>query len=120
MWNRQRQDQLRINPVNAYGQNKYRREASRPGKPETPSGAISAERLLPVAVEPVCRTEPSRHYVRYRPDAAFLAHLIATRDGDPQTRFKRTAASEYGADRYRQTAASPRKRAAGHVIVASY
>lgn len=111
---------MRINPVNAYGQSQYRREANRPGRPEDASNTTpSTDRQLPVAVEPARRTEPVRHHVRYRPDAAFLAHLIATRDGDPQTRFKRTAASEYGADRYRATAASPRKRAVGHVIAAS-
>lgn len=53
---------------------------------------------------------------RYRPSIPFLAHLIATRDGDAQTRFKRQCEPEVGANKYRETAASPRRREAGHVL----
>ncbi|WP_417671238.1 hypothetical protein [Roseibium sp.] len=73
-----------------------------------------------VVTENPVEQEHDRFVARYRPNATFLAHLIATRDGDPQTRFKRQTEPEIGTSRYRETAASPRKRAAGHVIAMEF
>ncbi|MBO0346796.1 hypothetical protein J0X15_16335 [Roseibium sp. CAU 1637] len=81
-----------------------RRESRRPATPMITLEATRIER------------EHDAFIARYRPNAPFLAHLIATRDGDPQTRFKRTTEPEIGTSKYRETAARPRRREVGHVI----
>ncbi|MEJ8476339.1 hypothetical protein [Roseibium algae] len=65
--------------------------------------------------------EQDRFTGRYRPNSTFLTHLIANRDNDEaQTNFMRQTASAIGTSRYRETAASPRKRAVGHLIAIEY
>lgn len=45
-------------------------------------------------------TSPAGHATHRRPFAAFLAHLIATAEKMPQTRARRRAEPEEGANRY--------------------
>ncbi|MCX2724947.1 hypothetical protein [Roseibium salinum] len=71
---------------------------------------------LPVPLQPVLEREQQVFSTRYRPNSVFLAHLIATRDGEPQTRVRRRAEPVHGVNTYRAVAALPRQRAAGHLL----
>ncbi len=111
---------MRIEPIKSQGRFKLghrrrrrREEDSFPHPERQPQAQL-------VPLEPRIEEQHDRFVSRYRPNATFLAHLIATRDGDPQTRYRRQTEPEIGTSRYRETAASPRKRAAGHVIAIEY
>ena len=108
---------MRIEPVRSLGRSNLRHRGHKHRDTKKPSQT----RHLPV-VQPSPAHGPydSQLTSRYRPNAAFLAHLIATRDGDLQTRFKRQIEPETGTSRYRETAASPRKREAGHLIAIEF
>ena len=62
--------------------------------------------LVPVVI-PVTEIDPDDHpiAVSHRPTAQFLAHLIATAEGEPQTRDHRRAAPDVAAHAYEATAA---------------
>ncbi len=59
-------------------------------------------RALVPAVIPVTEIDPDDHpiAVSHRPTAPFLAHLIATAQGEPQTRDHRRAAPDVAAHAY--------------------
>ncbi len=110
---------MRIEPVKALGRSNMKRKRRfqddrKPAREEHPFEV----QLVPV--ENRAEEAHDQFIARYRPNATFLAHLIATRDGDPQTRFKRQTDPEIGTSRYRETAASPRKRQAGHLFAIDY
>ncbi|PVB61253.1 hypothetical protein [Labrenzia sp. 011] len=89
----------------------------RPSKGETESEQRpDVSSCLPVPVQPVLEQEQAAFSSRYYPNSIFLAHLIATRDGDPQTRTFRRTEPLRGVDSYRATAALPRQRAAGFLL----
>ncbi|MCV0428063.1 MAG: hypothetical protein K5905_21620 [Roseibium sp.] len=71
---------------------------------------------LPVPLQPVLESEQEAFSTRYRPNSAFLAHLIATRESEPDTRQYSQIAPLSGVNSYRATAALPRQRPAGHVL----
>ncbi|MEP0233587.1 hypothetical protein [Roseibium sp.] len=110
---------MRIEPVKALGRSNMKRKRRYRDEPEQPREK-SAFQLQLVPQEAHIEEDHDRFIARYRPNATFLAHLIATRDGDPQTRYKRQTEPEIGTSRYRETAASPRKREAGHLIAIEY
>lgn len=67
------------------------------------SGTVPGTALVPVAA-------PSPHRTIYRsghPDAAFVAHLIATADHAPQTRLLRRAAPADAVTHYRVASDTP-------------
>lgn len=83
--------------------------------------AAPGRALAPVA--PVLRTQqPCRHLRPGRPDAAFVAHLIATAEQTPQTRALRRAspadalASYAGGIATQDGAAAVRSRAVTRII----
>ncbi|POF32766.1 hypothetical protein [Roseibium marinum] len=106
---------MRVNPVTSADRANVRRK--RP-----PTGETASEHQpdfasnLPVPVQPVLEQEQAAFATRYYPNSVFLAHLIATRDNDPQTRTFRRVEPLRGVDSYRATAALPRQRAAGHLL----
>ncbi|WP_417687499.1 hypothetical protein [Roseibium sp.] len=110
---------MRIEPIKTLGRSNLKQRRRREDNREQ----LREERPFQVQVivtdNPV-EQDHDRFVARYRPNSTFLAHLIATRDGDPQTRFKRQTEPEIGSSRYRETAASPRKRSVGHVIALEF
>ncbi|GGB39405.1 hypothetical protein GCM10011316_09300 [Roseibium aquae] len=53
---------------------------------------------------------------RYRPNAVFLAHLIAMKEDFPQTRTYRRETPDVGTRAYRTTSALPRRRECGRLV----
>ena len=107
---------MQVNPVSALGRSNLKRRRSAEDEPGTDRALAPARSTLPAVtwVEP--SSEPERIPSRYRPNAAFLAHLIATRDHHPQTRLRRQTEPQTGTGAYRAVAALPRQRVAGQVI----
>lgn len=107
---------MQVNPVSALGRSNLKRRRSAEDEPGTDRDEVANGTTLPAVtwVEPSVVSEqiPSR----YRPDAAFIAHLIATRDHHPQTRLRRQTEPQTGTDAYRAVSALPRQRVAGQVI----
>ena len=62
--------------------------------------------LVPTETHPRHR-EVAATYRTARPEAAFLAHLIATEAGDPQTRARRQLPADETAMRYAEAVARP-------------
>ena len=106
---------MRVTPVTSAGRANVRRQRPSSGEEENGRQTDFAS-YLPVPVEPELEREQQTFSTRYRPNSIFLAHLIATRDGEPQTRFRRQAEPLAGINSYRATAALPRRRAAGHLL----
>ena len=106
---------MRVNPVSSAGRAKVRRKRPSVGETESERQATFAA-YLPVPVEPELEREQIAYSARYRPNSIFLAHLIATRDGEPQTRFRRQTEPLTGINSYRATAALPRQRPAGRLL----
>ncbi|MTI44095.1 hypothetical protein E1178_10800 [Roseibium hamelinense] len=73
----------------------------------------------PLVVEPAIVREHNIYTKGFRPNSVFIAHLIATRDRDPQTRTNWRVDPQEGNDTYREIAARPRRRQAGHVVSTS-
>jgi len=92
------------------------REAPRAGAtaraPDTAASAL-------VAVEPVAETDAPRLFRRYRPNAPFLAQLIATHENLPQMRALRRAPADHALERYRTTERAPRHLDAGRLLAVS-
>lgn len=113
-------DPLRIDPIRAHERAAARRSARARAKAEAATAAQAEElRRTPpsVPVPMVLRTEErTASFTMYRPDAAFLAQLIAMRDAGA---LNDDAGSEATVS-YRRTAASPRRRPAGFVVSASF
>ncbi len=65
-------------------------------------------------------TQERRSFVRYRPNAAFLAHLIATRENVPQLRARRRTEPETAIASYNRTEASARNPQPGRIIAVAY
>jgi len=63
-----------------------------------PAEPVLSQRRDVVVIEPARPTSPPVSHSR--PQAAFVAHLIATAHQDPQTREKRRAAPQEASDRY--------------------
>lgn len=110
---------MRVNPVPAIGRSIVKRK--RPSVGETESERrVHMDLDLPVVVEPRRAHQENAFADQYHVDAAFMAHLIATRDAELQPRTGWQMEPQIGASVYRATAASPRKREAGHVLSADY
>ncbi len=110
---------MRINPVPALGRSIVKRK--RPSLGETESERrVHVRPVHPEIIEP--DYEPHRASVadEYHVNSAFMAHLIATRDAELQTRHAWQMEPQIGAAYYRAIAASPRKRDAGHVVSIDY
>lgn len=109
---------MRVNPVSALGRSIVKRKRPEPAETGTRPEAEKAF-AVPVPVEPQVARDTAGLSARYLPNSIFLAHLIATRDFEPQTRFKRQTEPERGSESYRATAALPRQRAAGYLLSTS-
>lgn len=111
-------DPLRIDPIRARERSAARRSARAKAEAATAAQAEELRRTPPsIPVPMVLRTEErSASFTMYRPDAAFLAQLIAMRDAGA---LNDDAGSEATVS-YRRTAASPRRRPAGFVVSASF
>lgn len=110
---------MRVNPVPAIGRSIVKRK--RPSVGETESERqVHVDLDLPVVVEPLRTHRENAFADQYHVDAAFMAHLIATRDAEMQPRTGWQMEPQIGASVYRATAASPRKREVGHVVSANY
>jgi hypothetical protein len=72
-----------------------------------------------IAVEPATPTRTDRFFGFLRPNAAFIAQLIATREHLPQTRAHRRAAPAEAIDAYRTAERQPRLLPAGRVLAVS-
>ena len=106
---------MRVNPVSATGRSNVRRR--RPFSGETdPESRTGFAAHLPVPLDPVLERAEETVPSRYRPNSAFLAHLIAAREIDILPGGRAKTVPELCSDAYRSTAALPRRRAAGHVI----
>jgi len=76
-----------------------------PGRPVGPdAGATTATAL--VAAAPA-RPPEAGYGLPRRPLSAFLAHLIATRRGEPQTRARRRVDTAHAIDRYAAADTAP-------------
>ncbi|WP_349358527.1 hypothetical protein [Stappia sp.] len=64
-------------------------------------------------------TDAPRLFRRYRPNAPFLAQLIATHENLPQMRALRRAPADHALERYRTTERAPRHLDAGRVLAVS-
>lgn len=106
---------MRVNPVTSAGRANVRRKRPSVGETETERQKDFASHL-PVPLQPAFEREQKAFATHYRPNSVFLAHLIATRDGEPQTRLRRQTEPLNGINSYRETAALPRQRSAGHLI----
>lgn len=106
---------MRVNPVTSAGRANVRRKRPSVGETESERQSTFASHL-PATLEPVLERQQEAFTGRYRPNSIFLAHLIATRDGEPQTRSRRQTEPLNGVNTYRATAALPRQRGAGHVL----
>ncbi len=107
---------MRVNPVTSAGRSNVRRKRPSLGETESERQASGFSAHLPAPQQPVLERDQTAFSSRYLPNSVFLAHLIATRDGDIQTRALRQTASLNGANTYRDTASLPRRRAAGHLF----
>lgn len=106
---------MRVNPVSTAGRANVRRKRPSVGETESERQTGFASQV-PAPLEPVLERHQNAFTDRYRPNSVFLAHLIATRDGEPQTRYRRQTEPLTGVNTYRATAALPRQRVAGHVL----
>jgi len=86
---------MRIGQVNA----SFQRQ-ERPARDHVEPAPVRASREL-VVLEPPPALEPSSSNVHR--EAAFLAHLIATKEHDPQTRIRRRAEPDVAIAAYRDT-----------------
>ena len=96
-------------------------ETARRARTETGAASqadASASREV-VAVDPVAAVRSDRFYGFHRPNAAFIAQLIATREHLPQSRARRRAAPTEAIDAYRAVERQPRKLHAGRVLAVS-
>lgn len=59
-------------------------------------------------------------FVRYRPDAAFLTHLIAMGENVPQLRARRRADPDFVIESYSRAEASARLLLPGRVVTVAY
>lgn len=117
---------MRIDPFRPFDRYSDRRKAQVRAqvRAKARARAATAEDLEEVARTPIDLPAPmvsgpeeqQPGYGFYRPDAAFLAHLIAMRDLDVLTLKARPEEALDGVLSYRSVAASPRRRAPGHVI----
>jgi hypothetical protein len=82
-----------------------------------PASGSAARAVVPVA--PVSEPRADRFARLYRPDAAFLAQLIAMREHVPQMRVRRRAAPDQAIDAYRVAERQPRMAAPGRVLAVS-
>ncbi|WP_428641897.1 hypothetical protein [Roseibium sp.] len=104
-----------MNPVTSANRANVRRKRPSTGEQDAePRNSFASH--LPEPLQPALERDHDAFTGRYHPNSIFLAHLIATRDGDPQTRTRRQAEPLHGVNTYRATAALPRQRAAGHVL----
>ncbi|KZM51087.1 hypothetical protein [Labrenzia sp. OB1] len=107
---------MRVNPVTAADRANVRRKRPPTGEAGGDEQHPDFASNLPVPVQPVLEQEQAAFATSYYPNSVFLAHLIAARDNDPQTRTFRRTEPLRGVDSYRATAALPRQRAAGHLL----
>lgn len=104
-----------------------RRPAAGPGESRRTTGTVAstgdstpasaARAVVPVA--PVSEPRSDRFARLYRPQAAFLAQLIAMREHVPQMRVRRRAAPEQALEAYRLAERQPRQSAPGRVLAVS-
>lgn len=106
-----------------------RRPAAGPGESRRATDTVSsagssatapgsaARAIVPVA--PVGEVRSDRFARLYRPNAAFLAQLIAMREHVPQMRVRRRAAPDQAVDAYRVAERQPRMAAPGRVLAVS-
>ncbi|MDN3721123.1 hypothetical protein QW131_22785 [Roseibium salinum] len=105
-----------MNPIPSADRANVRRKRPFMGETETERQTDFASHL-PVPLQPVLEREQQVFFHALPPELGFfLAHLIATRDGEPQTRVRRRAEPVHGVNTYRAVAALPRQRAAGHLL----
>jgi hypothetical protein len=107
---------VRVNPVSSAGRANVRRKRPSPGEGDGERRAQDFASHLPVPLQPALEREQAAYSTRYRPNSVFLAHLLATRDSDLQTRNIGQSEALTGVNSYRATAALPRRRAAGHLL----
>lgn len=112
-----------VAPVSPVGRGRpgggYRR-VERPAAAEGAGHERSDERTasgraLVTLGEPAQRAEPPR-FARFHADAGFLAQLIATAAGEPQTRARRRAEPEVSADAYGAAARSTFSLQPGRIL----
>ena len=106
---------MRVNPVSSAGRANVRRKRPSLGETTSEHKADFAAQL-PIPLQPVLEKEQEAFSTRYHPNSAFLAHLIATRESEPDARHYSQIAPLSGVNSYRATAALPRQRSAGHVL----
>ncbi|WP_299477987.1 hypothetical protein [uncultured Roseibium sp.] len=108
---------MRVNPVSATSRSNVRRR-----RPATGEARAEAQPDFAGYLPPPPSTEPEHGrsqdalFTHYHPNSVFLAHLIATRDGELYPRPRRKTVPEICSEAYRATAALPRQRLAGHLI----
>ncbi|WP_298963928.1 hypothetical protein [uncultured Roseibium sp.] len=107
---------MRVNPVASAGRANVRRKRPSMGETESERQGKSFASYLPEPPKPDLERDHDVFNGRYYPNSVFLAHLIATRDYDIQTRQARPAETLSGANSYRAMAALPRQRGAGHLL----
>ncbi|QGZ35316.1 hypothetical protein [Stappia indica] len=101
----------------AAGPGEYRRVTSTVSSTGNATPASAARAVVPVA--PVSEPRSDRFARLYRPQAAFLAQLIAMREHVPQLRVRRRAAPEQALEAYRLAERQPRLSAPGRVLAVS-
>lgn len=71
-----------------------------------PGTAAETHALVPVST-PAPRREIATNLRTSRPSAAFVTHLLATQNGDPQTRTRRMVGPDESAMRYAEALMRP-------------
>jgi len=107
---------VRVNPVTSAGRANVRRKRPSAGDTERERRADEFASHLPEPLQPALERDQEAFTSRYRPNSIFLAHLIATRDFDIQVGPPRPDETLSGANSYRDVAALPRRRPAGHLL----
>lgn len=100
-------DNRRVEPIDAA------ERGSQQAPRHTP---IAPERALVASQKDARREQTSARATQIYGDAAFLTHLIATREGLPQTRARRRAEPEQSAAAYATTARSTIHLSAGRIL----
>jgi len=107
---------VRIDPISRVGRFTLGRGYDRDHGEREREQADDIDRRVPMVVAVQDGSDRPDLPARYRPNAVFLAHLIAMKEDFPQTRSFRREEPAIGSKAYRKIAARPRMRESGQLV----
>jgi len=107
---------VRIDPISRVGRFTLGRGYTSHHGEREPEQDDGRDRRVPVVVSVQEGYDRPDLPARYRPNAVFLAHLIAMKEDFPQTRSFLREEPAVGSKVYRKTAARPRVRESGQLV----